>query len=117
MIPPRRVVWIVEGPAMSEKEILETQFYAQITDVIKKARNKAYRSINSVMVRAYWNIGRLIIQEEQKGKSRADYGHNIVASLAKRLTTEYGKGFDKRNLWYMRLFYITFQLCTHCVHN
>ena len=60
------------------------------------------------MVAAYWNIGKIIVEEEQKGKKRADYGAYLVKILSSRLTKEYGRGFTQSNLFYMRQFFITF---------
>lgn len=62
------------------------------------------------MVVAYWHIGREIIEEEQKGKSRADYGQKFLEMIAERLTNEFGQGFDASNLWNMRKFYQTFPI-------
>lgn len=84
--------------------------YSQIREVILQARNKAYRSVNFIMVEAYWNVGRLLVEEEQKGKERADYGEYLVQLLADRLTIEFGRGFTKTNLWYMRQFYLAFPI-------
>jgi predicted nuclease of restriction endonuclease-like (RecB) superfamily len=62
------------------------------------------------MVGAYWQVGRLIIEHEQQGQHRADYGEAIIATLAKRLTRDLGRGFDERNLWYMRSFFLGFPI-------
>jgi predicted nuclease of restriction endonuclease-like (RecB) superfamily len=82
--------------------------YANIKNVLDEARRKAFRSVNFAMVQAYWHIGRLIVEEEQNGKERADYGKYLVRELSKKLSLEFGKGFDERNLWYMRSFYHIF---------
>lgn len=82
--------------------------YARIRTVILKARAQAYRSVNVVMVEAYWNVGRLIVEKEQGGEKRAAYGEAILADLSVRLTTEFGQGFDLTNLRKMRQFYLTF---------
>ena len=60
------------------------------------------------MVTAYWNVGRLIVEDEQQGNTRAEYGKAILADLAKRLTDEFGKGFDERELRRIRQFYLVF---------
>ena len=65
---------------------------------------------NFAMVQAYWNIGRIIVEEEQKGKTKADYGKQLIAELAKRLKADFGKGFDQSNLWHMRSFYLAFPI-------
>jgi predicted nuclease of restriction endonuclease-like (RecB) superfamily len=81
------------------------QLYQNVKDIIETSRAAAYRAANASMVQAYWHIGRLIVEEEQKGTQRAEYGKQIVESLSKRLQSEYGKGYNKSNLWYMRQFY------------
>lgn len=91
-----------------EKTTSLDSVYRSIADILDAARNTAYHAVNSAMVQAYWRIGQVIVEEEQKGQKRADYGKALVAELAQRLTRDYGKGFTERNLWYMRNFYITF---------
>ena len=61
------------------------------------------------MLQAYWNVGREIVVEEQKGQDRAKYGRGLIRDLSVRLTKEFGKGFTETNLKYMRQFYLTFQ--------
>ena len=82
--------------------------YSSIAVILETARANAYRAVNQVMVQAYWEIGRVIVEEEQKGKKRAGYGEALIMELAQRLTENYGKGFTKTNLFYMRQFYLTF---------
>ena len=81
--------------------------YKEIREVLSKARSKAYAAINSVMVDAYWEIGRQI--EEAVG-DRAEYGKGLLKFLAEKLTTEFGKGFDESSLRRMRQFYKTFSI-------
>lgn len=68
--------------------------YAEIRAVIEKARSSAYRAVNLAMVQAYWQIGYLIVEHEQVGKERAEYGKALLDDLAGRLTKEYGKGYS-----------------------
>ena len=84
--------------------------YQEVSDIIIGARNTVYRAANTEMVKAYWNIGKLIIKEEQKGKGRAEYGKQILKDLSKKLTTEFGRSFSDRNLRYMRQFYTVFPI-------
>lgn len=84
--------------------------YSGIKQILKEARSTAFRAVNFSMVQAYWNIGRVIVEEEQKGKTKADYGEYLIRELAKRLTVEFGKGFTETNLRYMRLFYLSFEM-------
>lgn len=83
--------------------------YGHIKQVIEEARNTVYRTANFAMVQAYWHIGKLIIEEEQSGKQRAEYGGELIKQLSKKLTSEYGKGFTATNLKYMRQFYSVFE--------
>ena len=95
----------------SSHKILHTvcgEFYESIAEVLRTARSNAYRAVNFVMVEAYWNIGRMIVEEEQQGKERAEYGAALIKNLSVRLSEEFGKGFTERNVWQIRQFYITF---------
>ena len=80
-----------------------------IHQILETARSNAYRAVNFAMVKAYWEIGRIIVEEEQKGEKRAEYGIALINELSKKLTEEYGKGFTKTNLKYMRTFYQKFK--------
>lgn len=82
--------------------------YSNVKQIIEQARNNVYRAANFAMVQAYWHIGKLIIEEEQSGKQRAEYGEQLIEELASRLASEYGKGFDRTNVWNMRKFFSTF---------
>ncbi len=62
------------------------------------------------MVQAYWNIGRLIVEEEQRGKQRAEYGRYLIKELSIKLTKDYGKGFTERNIRNIRAFYLIFPI-------
>jgi len=84
------------------------EFYEDIRKILTQARNKAYTAVNVVMVEAYWNVGRRIVEEEQQGKKKADYGVKLIGELSVRLSKDFGKGFDERNLFYMRQFYLCF---------
>jgi len=82
--------------------------YLNIREIIENARRNTYRAINKEMVLAYWNIGRTIVELEQGGSNRAAYGKSIIKELSKRLTAEFGAGFNERNLWFMRSFHLVF---------
>lgn len=82
--------------------------YSEIKETLLLSRNQAYSAVNSAMVQAYWNIGRIIVEHEQNGSLRAEYGKGVLNHLSEQLTDEFGKGFDVRNLRNMRAFYITF---------
>jgi len=85
------------------------QLYQSIQAIIETSRATVFRMVNSSMVMAYWNIGRLIVEEEQKGEQRAEYGKQIIDGLSKRLQKEYGKGYTPTNLKYIRQFYRLFE--------
>ena len=76
-----------------------TNYVVEIKEILSNARKRAYSAVNSAMVEAYWNIGKRIVEEEQDGKERAEYGKEIIKKLSKELTTEFGKGFSERTLW------------------
>ena len=77
-------------------------------EILKNARQKAYTAVNSAMVEAYWKIGRRIVEEEQSGRERAEYGKEILQNLSKELTEEFGKGYSYRTLREIRQFYLMF---------
>ncbi len=80
----------------------------EIQQILGNARSNAYKAVNFAMVKAYWKIGRVIVEEEQKGEKRAEYGKALINELSSRLTQDYGKGFTERNLRNMRAFYDIF---------
>ena len=75
------------------------------------SRNRVYATVNTEMLNLYWNIGK-IIMEIQQGDERASYGETVLEKLSQKLTSEFGKGFSKRNLERMRKFYICFPIAT-----
>lgn len=85
-----------------------TALASQIAAVIQQARGHVRQSINQAMVDSYWEIGRLIVEHEQQGQARAAYGTRQLAALSERLTAQFGRGFDERNLRNMRLFFQCF---------
>lgn len=82
--------------------------YQQIREVLVQARARAWQAVNAEMVPAYWKVGRLIVEEEQRGKARAEYGKGLIKGLSSRLTVEFGRGYDQSNLWNMRAFYLAY---------
>jgi predicted nuclease of restriction endonuclease-like (RecB) superfamily len=84
--------------------------YSRVREILETARSSAYRAVNFAMVQAYWHIGREIVEEEQKGKARADYGKQLINELSIRLTADFVKGFDPSNIWHMRSFYLSFPI-------
>lgn len=85
------------------------KFYDEIVELLKRARSGVKQLIDSTMAHTYFDIGRRIIEEEQNGKERAEYGKEIIKNLSKRLTKEFGKGFSTTNIRQMRVFYIIYE--------
>lgn len=88
---------------------LNTKFYSQIVDLLYSARNSVIRVVNHTMVVTYYEIGRAIVEEEQSGQDRAQYGKKLLHDLSKVLTKEFGKGFSVTNIQQMRQFFLKYQ--------
>jgi len=82
--------------------------YSEIKETLLLSRNQAYNAVNFAMVQAYWQIGRIIVEHEQNGNVRADYGKSVLQELSGRLTKDFGKGFSVRTLQQMKKFYLVF---------
>lgn len=87
---------------------LSNQYIIEIKQILTQAKQQAYVAINATMVQAYWQIGERIVQEEQNGKARAEYGKEVLKNLSIELTKSFGKGFSTRTLWEIRQFYLLF---------
>lgn len=89
--------------------------YIELVDAIgtllQVGRKKAYKEVENILLHTYWNIGRSIIEFEQEGSQRAQYGKNLLINLSKDLKLKYGKGFSRSNLQNMRLFYLYYPNC------
>jgi len=94
---------------MSNTSKHNDDFYSRISEILQFARSKVIQTINTTMVETYFEIGKLIVEEEQNGKERAEYGKQILKELSVKLTAEFGKGFSEDNLSNMRKFYKTYQ--------
>ena len=101
---------------MEQRSEMET-LYSSIRSILDKARKRAYSAVNFAMVESYWKIGQSIVEHEQHGETRADYGTGLLKELAVRLSKDFGKGFDESNLRYMRLFYRCFPICDTLRHE
>ena len=84
---------------------MQSDFYNKIANLLKEARRSVVQTVNKTMVYTYFEIGRMIVEEEQNGKERAEYGKQILKELSKRLISEFGKGFSVTNLQQMKNFY------------
>lgn len=82
----------------------------QIGEALSSGRQTAVQSVNSILVKTYWNIGKYIVEFEQNGNEKAEYGSNLFNRLSKDLTQRYGKGFGRSNLLYMRKLYLNFPI-------
>ena len=89
------------------RDVLYEMILGDISNVIDAARRSAARSVNSIITAAYWLIGRRIVESEQRGKERADYGEDLLRRLSTDLTDRFGRGFAKSNLYQMRAFYLS----------
>jgi predicted nuclease of restriction endonuclease-like (RecB) superfamily len=89
-------------------ELIPKHLYSSIKKIIEDARNNVYRAVNRAMVDAYWQIGKILVNEEQQGNQRAEYGKQQILEISRKLTSEFGKGFSAQNLWNMRQFYQKF---------
>jgi len=98
---------------MKNKEITTKNYgslFNRIAEILTEARSKVVREINKAQVLAYWEIGREIVEFEQKGKIRAKYGEELIKRLSKDMTQKFGRGFSERNLWNMKAFYLNFPI-------
>jgi len=93
-----------------DKVTVNSQLYKNIKAILTNARERAIGAVNFIMVEAYWNVGKLIVEDEQKGNKKAEYGKQVLENLSLRLSGDFGKGFDPSNLWNMRRFYLTFPI-------
>jgi len=92
------------------KQIAALSLYESIKEVLHQARNKVYYTVNSSMVLAYWETGRLIVENEQAGKRKAAYGKGVIKELSGRLTGDFGPGYGEQALRNYRQFYLTFPI-------
>lgn len=81
----------------------------QIGDLLHQGRQQATQAVNHILVQTYWQIGRYIVEFEQNGNTKAEYGSELLDKLAQDLKRQYGKGFSRSNLIYMRKFYLSFK--------
>lgn len=96
------------GKELIEKDAISVELAEDIKKIVLEARNKISLEVNRTLINTYWNIGKIIIEKEQSGKIKAEYGKSILLNVSKKLTKEIGKGFSKSNLFNMRRFYLTY---------
>jgi predicted nuclease of restriction endonuclease-like (RecB) superfamily len=95
---------------MNKKPPYSNRFIEQVKQLLRDAQQNVLRAVNSLMVQTYFELGKRIVEEEQKGKSEAAYGEYLLQNLSLELTAEFGKGYSKRNLELMRKFYLTYRI-------
>ena len=95
----------------------ENTLIESIKEIILTSRKNIVRSVNTEMLSAYWNIGRLIVEDEQKNQERAQYGEQTLKHISKRLKAELGSGFSLTNLKTMRRFFLVYRKARHCLTN
>lgn len=91
-------------------KIAKNNLYTDIKTILEQARNNAVRAVNFTMVIAYWEIGKRIVEDEQGGNKKANYGQHLLKDLAEKLTVDFGKGFTETNIRYMRQFFLAFPI-------
>ena len=87
-------------------EIVNTNIIKDIKQIIEESKRTVVKNVNTIMLQTYWSIGKRIVEEEQKGNEKAEYGSKLLVTLSKELTKEYGKGFSKSNLFSMRKLFL-----------
>ena len=92
-------------------DIIDNKIIEQIKSLLESARQKVATEVNSTLIITYWQIGKIIVEDEQQHESRAEYGKQTLKTLSKVLTAEYGKGFSRSNLQNMRQFYLSYPKC------
>ena len=100
--------FIKGGEIMKKREIENMEIVKNVIDLLENARKKVVTTVNQTMVLTYFEIGRMIVEEEQKGENRAEYGKKILKILSKKLTEKYKKGFSLTNLKQIRSFYLVY---------
>lgn len=86
-----------------------SQLFQSIKSLVETAKNSIVRNINTTMLLTYFQIGKMIVEDEQQGKERADYAKETLKNLSLQLTEEFGKGYSVTNLEYFRKFYLTYE--------
>ncbi len=96
---------------MNNEMMIPQDMISEIREIMHSARVRVARQVNNELLGTYWNIGRVIVEYEQKSNERAEYGKETLQQLSKTLTKEFGKGFSRSNLQNMRNFYLLYPIC------
>lgn len=94
-----------------KNENLNFGLYSDLKNIIEQSRKYVITKVNTIMLQTYWDIGKRIVEEEQKGNLKAEYGSGLLKEISKRLTNEFGRGFSRTNLQSMRKFFIEYPKC------
>ena len=92
---------------MNQKKEYSLLIYS-IGTLLERGRRQAYQAVNTILVKIYWQIGKQIVEFEQQGKEKADYGTSLLDHLSKDLKLKNGQGFSKSNIYLMRQFYLKY---------
>jgi hypothetical protein len=97
-----------------KQKIQNIEIYQKLVDSIgisiESARQRAFQAVNNELLKANWEIGKYIVEYEQHGNEKAEYGSALLANLSKDLKSRFGKGFSKSNIYLMRQFYLKYQI-------
>ena len=105
---------------MAEEITISSKFVSDIQTIVSTGIERAYKSVNSEMIRTYWLVGKRIVMEEQNGEMRAEYGKRMLKALSKEMTPLYGESYSERNLYSFRQFFLSFKdwtILNACVQN
>lgn len=91
-------------------EINNQSLYSRVVELLAQSRQKVSQTINNIMATTYFEIGRMIVEEEQDGKEKAEYGKRVLKELSRKLVAEFGKGFSETNLRQIRNFYLLYSI-------
>lgn len=108
---------IVDGKALKNNDEIINEMYNKISNIILNNKNKMVYQINNTLVETYFLIGKVIVENEQNGNIRAEYGKEIIISLSRKLTNRFGSGFSRTGLQNMRLFYDKYKNCQPLAGN
>lgn len=103
-----RIVMDDQKNQISANPSFGKELVADVISIVREGRESAYAAVNASAIETYWRVGKRIVEEEQKGRLRAEYGTQLLQILSKELTSEFGKGFTERNLRNFRQFYVQF---------
>ncbi|MCX7271081.1 MAG: DUF1016 N-terminal domain-containing protein, partial [Burkholderiales bacterium] len=100
----------IGSPETSVESLSQASLYESIRSLLLASRTQVRQTVNTAMVQTYWHIGRMIVEDEQGGQKRAAYGKQVLPELARKLSDEFGAGFDVSNLRNMRQFFQCFPI-------